>query len=160
MQPNTAQRIWSCSPPLTRSRGLDGGPRANRLGTSKVSLALISSTMTLHTLTIAHSYALTITCTCCHDEIKGTQDQDLFSCSFSILPSPHHWSARIFPSNAVVLPACISFADVDTLYSWSSYLCCSHNHVSHHSNVLIRRQRQKICTHSHPHHHLLLSLLW
>ena len=25
----------------------------------------------------------TITCTCCYDEIKGTQNQDLFSCSFS-----------------------------------------------------------------------------
>ena len=33
----------------------------------------------LHT----HNQTLTITCTCCYDEIKGTQVQDLFSCSFS-----------------------------------------------------------------------------
>ena len=32
----------------------------------------------LHT----HNHPLPITCTCCYDEIKGTQDQDLFSCSF------------------------------------------------------------------------------
>ena len=29
------------------------------------------------------SHTLTITCTCCYDEGKGIQDQDLFSCSFS-----------------------------------------------------------------------------
>ena len=42
-----------------------------------------SSTMPLYTLTITHSHTLTITCTCRYDEIKGTQDQDLFSCPFS-----------------------------------------------------------------------------
>ena len=31
----------------------------------------------------SHSHTLPITCTCCYDEIKGTQDQDLFSSSFS-----------------------------------------------------------------------------
>ena len=30
-----------------------------------------------------HSHTLTITCTCCDDEIKGIQDQDLFTCSVS-----------------------------------------------------------------------------
>ena len=41
------------------------------------------STMPLYTLTITHPHTLTGTCTCCHDKIEGTQDQDLFSCSFS-----------------------------------------------------------------------------
>ena len=38
----------------------------------------------------SHSHALTITCTCCYDEIKGIQDQDLFTCSFSdsLCPRP------------------------------------------------------------------------
>ena len=40
-----------------------------------------------YTLTITHSHTLTITCTCCDDEIKGIQDQELFSCSFSDSPS-------------------------------------------------------------------------
>ena len=31
----------------------------------------------------SHSHALTVYCTCCYDEIKRIQDQDLFSCSFS-----------------------------------------------------------------------------
>ena len=35
-----------------------------------------------HTHTLTHSHTLLITCTCCYDEVKGTQDQD-FSCSFS-----------------------------------------------------------------------------
>ena len=35
-----------------------------------------------------HSHTLLITCTCCYDEIKGTQDQD-FSCSFSDSHSTH-----------------------------------------------------------------------
>ena len=34
-------------------------------------------------LTLSHSHTLAITCTCCYDEIKGTQDQELFACSFS-----------------------------------------------------------------------------
>jgi hypothetical protein len=33
--------------------------------------------------------SLTTTCTCCYDETKGTQDQNLFSCSFSDSLSPH-----------------------------------------------------------------------
>ena len=37
----------------------------------------------LHTHTLTHPHTLTIACTCCYDEIKGAQDQDLFSCSFS-----------------------------------------------------------------------------
>ena len=37
----------------------------------------------LYTLTITRSHTLLITCTCCYDEIKGTQDQDLYSYSFS-----------------------------------------------------------------------------
>ena len=32
---------------------------------------------------MSHSLAVSITCTCCYDEIKRIQDQDLFSCSFS-----------------------------------------------------------------------------
>ena len=36
----------------------------------------------------SHSHTLTITCTCCYDEIKGTQDPDLFSCSFSLIIPP------------------------------------------------------------------------
>ena len=36
-----------------------------------------------HTHTIIHTHNTTITCTCCCDEIKGVQDQDLVSCSFS-----------------------------------------------------------------------------
>ena len=31
----------------------------------------------------SHSHALAVTCTRCYDEIKGTQDQDIFLCSFS-----------------------------------------------------------------------------
>ena len=34
-------------------------------------------------LPLTHSHTFTITCACCHDEIKGAQDRDLFSCSFS-----------------------------------------------------------------------------
>ena len=41
-----------------------------------------SSTMPLYTHTITHSHTLLITCTCCYDQIKGTQDKD-FSYSFS-----------------------------------------------------------------------------
>ena len=35
----------------------------------------------LRAVSLCHT--LTINCTCCDDEIKGTQVQDLFSCSFS-----------------------------------------------------------------------------
>ena len=43
-----------------------------------------ASALQPHTHTITHSHTLTITCTCCYDETKGTQDQDQFSCSFSV----------------------------------------------------------------------------
>ena len=35
-----------------------------------------------HNHTLTHSYTLLITCTCCYDQTKGTQDKD-FSYSFS-----------------------------------------------------------------------------
>ena len=38
----------------------------------------------------SHPHTLLITSTWCYDEIKGTQDQDLFSCSFSDSLSPSH----------------------------------------------------------------------
>ena len=41
------------------------------------------SPLSLSASSYSHPHTLPITCTCCHDEIKGTQDQDLFSCSFS-----------------------------------------------------------------------------
>ena len=41
-----------------------------------------ASTFQPHNHTITHNHTLPITCTCCYDEVKGTQDQD-FSCSFS-----------------------------------------------------------------------------
>ena len=41
-----------------------------------------SSTMPLYNHTITHSHTILITCTCCDDQIKGTQDKD-FSYSFS-----------------------------------------------------------------------------
>ena len=31
----------------------------------------------------SHPHTLHIICTCCYDELKGTQDQDPFACSFS-----------------------------------------------------------------------------
>jgi hypothetical protein len=34
-------------------------------------------------LGLSLSHTLTITCTCCYDVIKGIQDKNLFSCSFS-----------------------------------------------------------------------------
>ena len=80
------------------------------------SLALISSTMPLHTLTIAHSYTLTITCTCCHDEIEGTQDQDIFSCSFSDSSWLPPFDCTDCSAESVDLPACISSADVHTIF--------------------------------------------
>ena len=41
-----------------------------------------ASALQPHTYTITHSHTLLITCTCCDDPIKGTQDKD-FSYSFS-----------------------------------------------------------------------------
>ena len=43
-----------------------------------------SLTMYLYTHTLTHSHTMLITCTCCYDLTKGTQDKD-FSDSFSIL---------------------------------------------------------------------------
>ena len=45
-------------------------------------VSLIHSLTLSLTLSYNHTHTLLIACTCCHDEIKGTQDQD-FSCSFS-----------------------------------------------------------------------------
>ena len=42
-----------------------------------------ASALQPHTHTLTHSHTFTIPCTCCYDEIKGAQDQDLFSCWFS-----------------------------------------------------------------------------
>ena len=49
-----------------------------------LTLSLIPSQPHTHTLT--HSHTLLITCTCCYDQIKGTQDKD-FSYSFSLILS-------------------------------------------------------------------------
>ena len=54
-------------------------------------LTLYATLYALLSLYFTHSVSLTLCvslsvcsiCTCCYDEIKGTQDQDLFSCSFS-----------------------------------------------------------------------------
>ena len=45
-------------------------------------LLSLSVLMHLYTHTLTHSLTLLITCTCCYDQIKGTQDKD-FSYSFS-----------------------------------------------------------------------------
>ena len=58
----------------------------------------------LYTLTITHSHTLSITCTWCHDEIKGTQDKD-FSCSFSDSLSLSLRSARTKEATPVGLAA-------------------------------------------------------
>ena len=41
-----------------------------------------ASALQPHAHTLTHSHTLLITCTCCYDQIKRTQDKD-FSCSFS-----------------------------------------------------------------------------
>ena len=50
---------------------------------SLTSLTLLLSHSAAAALSQSHPRSLTITCTCCYDVIKGTQDQDLFSSSFS-----------------------------------------------------------------------------
>ena len=50
-------------------------------------------------------HTFTITCTCCYDEIKGAQDQDLFSCSFSesLSASVIPWS----PLEVILMRICL-----------------------------------------------------
>ena len=51
----------------------------------------------LYTLTITYSQSLLITCTCCYDQIKGTQDKDFsysFSDSLSHLLMCDQWNSR------------------------------------------------------------------
>ena len=57
-------------------------------GLLSLSLTLIDSLSDSHSQ--SHSHTLTTYCTCCYDEIKGAQDQDLFSCSFSDSLSETH----------------------------------------------------------------------
>ena len=54
-------------------------------------------------ITLAMPHTLTITCTCCNDEIKGIQDQDLSSCSFSDSVSMPRYTLTITLST----PLCI-----------------------------------------------------
>ena len=52
----------------------------------------LSRTSTSYSYSYSYTHTLTITCTCCHAVIKGTQDQDLFSCRFSDSLSLHSLS--------------------------------------------------------------------
>ena len=45
----------------------------------------VSLTHSRSAVSLTHSHTLTITCTCCCDEIKGIQDQDIFSSHSLIL---------------------------------------------------------------------------
>ena len=54
-----------------------------------LSLYALASALQPRTHPIIHQHAHNITCTSCCDEIKGVQDQDLFSCSFSDFHSTH-----------------------------------------------------------------------
>ena len=48
---------------------------------------LSTSACQLHTHTLTHPHTLTITCTGCYDEIKGTQDLKIYSHAHSLIPS-------------------------------------------------------------------------
>ena len=67
---------------------------------------------------LSHSHTLPITCTCCYEEINGTQDQDLFSCSFSDSLSIHE-DLNIY-SKAIrcfsLCSGCLCLTDFSSVY--------------------------------------------
>ena len=69
---------------------------------TKISLThslILSHTIThSHTHTLTHSHTLLITCTCCYDQIKGTQDNDFSDSFFDSL------SILILPSLMLCVP--------------------------------------------------------
>ena len=75
-----------------------------------------SSALQPHTHTLTHSHTFTISCTCCYDEIKGAQDQDLFSCSFSDSLYP-------FLCLPLALYPSFSCSFSDSLFLWLSLQC-------------------------------------
>ena len=50
----------------------------DRMILMRIYLSIVSDSTYSHSL--SHTHTLTINCTCCYDETKGTRDQDLFSC--------------------------------------------------------------------------------
>ena len=77
-------------------------------------------------LTITHSHTLIITCTCCYDETKGTQDQDLLSCSFSDSLFLSFLSLYRFSALSNAFPHSLSLGNVEPIGSdCCSVLCCS-----------------------------------
>ena len=100
-----------------------------------------------HTLTHLHTHTLTITCTCCYDEIKGTQDLEIY---FMLILSDF-LSLSLSPSHFLCLFSTCSF-----------HGCIEMSHCIEMSCSPLRSCPFTLHTHSHNHtltHSLSLALV-